>query len=259
MANNIHPTAIIESGAQLGDGITVGAYAYIGAQVRIGNGCEVQHHATVEGNTWLGENNRIFPYAMIGGQTQDLKYKGGNPGVRIGNNNTFREYMTVHAATDDGNFTTIGDRNNFLAYTHIAHDCIVGSHVIMSNVATLAGHVTVYDYAIIGGLTAAHQFTRIGEHCMIGGMTRIPQDVPPFTMMEGHTPPKVFGINKIGLERRGFSEERIETIKKLYRIFYRDGLNRTQAKEKVQAEMDVSNPDVARFLDFVNTSQRGLI
>ncbi len=259
MASNIHPTAIIEKGAEIGDNVTIGAYAYVGSKVRMGNGCEIHHHATVDGNTELGENNRVFPYAAIGGQTQDLKYKGGNPGVRIGSNNCFREYMSVHAATSDGDFTVIGSHNNFLAYTHIAHDCNVGSHVIFSNCATLAGHVTVYDYVIIGGLTAAHQFTRIGEHCMIGGMTRIPQDVPPFMMMEGHTPPKIFGINKIGLERRGFSPERVEVIKNLYRIFYRDGLNRTQAKERVAQEMDINDPDVARFLEFVNSSQRGLV
>ena len=169
---NIHPTAIIEKGAQIADGVEIGAYAYIGSQVKIGAGSCVFHHATVDGFTTLGERNQIFPYAFIGGKTHDLKYKGGLPGLVIGDDNVFREYSTAHMATSDGTFTIVGNRNNILAYSHIAHDCVVGDNIVMSSHAALGGHVKVEDHAVIGWGSGVHQFCRIGAYAMLSASSK---------------------------------------------------------------------------------------
>jgi len=256
MSVEIHPSAIVEKGAELGSGCVIGPWAYIGANVRMGSGCTVGHHATVDGHTTLGNDNTIHPYAYIGGQTQDLKYKGARTEIVIGDGNNFREFCTVHSATGEGNQTAIGSHNHFLAYTHIAHECAVGSHVIMSNNGTLAGHVVVEDYAVIGGLSAVHQFCRIGQFAMLGGCVKVVQDVPPFMIIDGN-PGKVQGFNKIGLERAGRTEQDVELAGQVYRILYRDGLNRTQALDKLRAHPDAAHWTLQAVLDFAAISTRG--
>src|SRR5688572_17954793 len=177
MPSHLHPTAIIESGAELGEGVEVGAYAFVGAGVVLGAGTKLHHHASVEGNTVVGAQCEVFPYACIGGKTQDLKFKGGNPGLRIGERNVFREYVTVHAATFDGDFTRVGSDNVFLVSSHIAHDCVLGNRIIMSNGVVLAGHVIVDDHVVIGGYGGVHQFCRVGAHAMLSAMAKLVQDL----------------------------------------------------------------------------------
>ncbi len=257
MPSQIHPSAIVDPSAQLGADVVVGPYAFVGPGVVLGAGTVLHHHAVVEGNTTLGSGNEVFPFACVGLKTQDLKYKGGNPGTRVGDRNVFREFCTVHAATYDGDFTRIGSDNTFLAYTHVAHDCVVGDDVVMSNNATLAGHVVMGSHVVMGGLSAVHQFCRIGDRAMIGGMSRISQDVPPFMIVEG-SPAVVRAFNKVGLERAGFTEEQMDHVKTLFRIFFREGLNRTQALERILATEIAGASEVAAFIAFAQASERGL-
>jgi len=256
MSVEIHPTAIVEKGAELADGVSIGAYAFVGAAVKLGEGTKICHHASVDNETTMGARNVVHPYAYIGGLTQDLKYKGGKVGVQIGDENDFREFCTVHTATQDGSVTRIGSHNHFLAYAHIAHECLVGSHVIMSNNGTLAGHVIVEDYAIIGGLSAVHQFCRIGQFTMLGGCVKVVQDVPPFMIIDGN-PGKVQAFNKVGIERAGHSENDVELARTVYRTLYRDGLNRTQALEKLSAHAQSSNWVIQSVLTFAQDAERG--
>ena len=258
MSTQIHPSAIVDPSARLGTDVVVGPYAYVGAGVQLGDGTVLHHHATVEGNTTLGRSNEVFPFACVGLKTQDLKYKGGHPGTRIGDRNVFREFCTVHAATADGHFTVIGSNNHFLAYTHIAHDCVVGNHVVMSNNATLAGHIRMGSHVVMGGLSAAHQFCHIGDHAMIGGMSRVSLDVPPFMIVEG-SPAVVRAVNKVGLERAGYTPDQLERVKTIYRIFFREGLNRAQALEKLRANSISTEPEVAAFIEFADKSERGIM
>ena len=234
MAARIHPSAVVESGAQLGADVEVGPFAYVGADVTLGAGTRLHHHAAVEGFTTLGAGCEVFPYACIGGKTQDLKYKGGRPGLRVGDRNVFREYVTIHAATFDGEFTVLGSDNTVLAYSHIAHDCVLGSHIVMSNAVSMAGHVTVEDHVVIGGAAGIHQFCRIGAHAMLSAMAKLVQDLPPYFIADG-TPAEIRALNKVGLERRGFTPEQMDRVKQIFRILYRDGLNRTQALDKLGA------------------------
>ncbi|HEY5551585.1 MAG TPA: acyl-ACP--UDP-N-acetylglucosamine O-acyltransferase [Opitutaceae bacterium] len=257
MPTSIHPTAIVEPGAVLGVDVVVGAFAYVGSRASLGDGTVLHHHATVEGLTTLGGGCEVFPHSCVGLKTQDLKFKGGTPGTRIGDRNVFREFCTIHAATDDGDFTVIGSDNNFLAYTHVAHDCTVGNHVIMSNNATLAGHMRVGDHVVMGGFAAAHQFCRIGDHAMVGGMSKVVQDVPPFVIADGN-PAVVRSINRIGLERSGFTTAQLEAVKAAYRIYYRDGLNRTQALETLRAHASADAAEFKLFIGFIESSERGL-
>ncbi len=257
MSSNIHPTAVIENGAQLGPDVEVGAFAFVGAGVRLGAGTRLHHHASVEGNTHMGERCEVFPYANIGAKTQDLKYKGGNPGVRIGARNVFREYVTVHAATNDGDYTTVGDDNTFLAYGHIAHDCVLGSHIVTSNSVMLAGHVIIEDHVVIGGGGGVHQFCRVGAHAMLSAMAKLVQDLPPFFIADG-TPAVVRAYNKVGLERRGYTAQQLDRVRHLYRMLYRDGLNRTQALEKLRAHADAGTTEYQLILDFAAKSERGI-
>lgn len=256
MAAPIHPTAIVEPGATLGAGVEVGAYAFVGDGVVLGEGTRVHHHATVEGFTTLGAGCEIFPYACLGGKTQDLKYKGGRPGVRIGDRNVFREYVSVHAATNDGEFTVIGSDNLLLAYSHVAHDCVLGSHIIMSNYAGLAGHVIVEDHVLVSAFGGVHQFCRLGAHAMLSACSKLVQDLPPYFIADG-APATVRAINRVGLERQGFTAEQLDRVKQLYRILYRDGLNRTQALEKLAAHEQAASPEFARMLEFARQSDRG--
>jgi UDP-N-acetylglucosamine acyltransferase len=257
MPTRIHPTAIVEPGAALGADVVIGAFAFVGPRVSLGDGTVLHHHATVEGLTTIGAGCEVYPHACVGLKTQDLKYKGGTPGTRIGDRNVFREFCTIHSATKDGDFTVIGSDNNFLAYTHVAHDCIVGNHVVMSNNATLAGHMTVGDHVVMGGFAAAHQFCRIGDYAMVGGMSKVVQDVPPFVIADGN-PAVVRSLNRIGLERAGFTPAQLDSVKSAYRIFYRDGFNRTQALETLRAHNSAGSAEFQLFVGFVESSERGL-
>lgn len=257
MPTVIHPTAVVDSAAQLGVDVDIGPLCYVGPGVRLGDRTRLHHHASVEGNTWLGEACEIFPYACIGGKTQDLKFKGGNPGVRIGARNVFREYYTVHAATAADGFTVIGDDNTFLAYGHVAHDCVVGSRVVSSHGVGLAGHVTIDDDAVLGANCGVHQFCRVGAYAMVSGYAKVVQDVPPFFIADGQ-PAVVRAINKIGLERKGFDAARIERVKTIFRIMFREGLNRSQALEKLASDERAETPEFARMLAFARSSERGL-
>lgn len=257
MSAKIHPTAIVEPAAELGHDVEIGPFAFVGGRTVLGDGTRLHHHASVEGDTVLGKNCEVFPFACIGGKTQDLKFKGGSPGVRIGDRNVFRECVTVHAGTDDGAMTVIGSDNTFLAYCHIAHDCVLGSHVIMSNYAGLAGHVMVEDHAILGAYAGIHQFSRIGAYSMLAADAKLRHDMPPFFMGDG-SPTVVRVVNKIGLERNGFTIEQIDRVKQIFRILYRDGLNRTQALEKLRAHPEAASAEFRHMLAFAEKSQRGL-
>lgn len=257
MASNIHPTAIVEPGAELGDDVVIGPYAFVGDGVKLGGGTRLHHHASVEGNTILGALCEIFPYACIGGKTQDLKFKGGNPGLRIGDRNVFREYVTVHCATDDGDFTRIGSDNVLLASCHVAHDCVLGNHIVMSNGAVLAGHVLVDDRVVIGGYGGIHQFCRLGAFAMLSATAKLVHDLPPFFIADG-TPAEVRAINRVGLERAGFTAQQLDRVKQIYRILYRGGLNRTQALEKLAQHAEAASEEFQRVLTFANSSERGL-
>jgi UDP-N-acetylglucosamine acyltransferase len=257
MPASIHPTAIIEPGAELGADVQIGAYAFVGTGVQLGAGTQLHHHASVEGRTSLGTKCELFPYACIGGKTQDLKYKGGRPGLRIGERNVFREYVTVHAATFEDEFTVIGSDNTILAYSHIAHDCIVGDHCVMSNGTMLAGHVIVEDHVIIGGYGGVHQFCRLGAYAMLSATAKLVQDLPPFFIADG-TPAVVRAYNKVGLERNGHTTEQLDRVKQIFRILYRDGLNRTQALEKLAAHPDATSTEFQRVIAFAAKSTRGL-
>lgn len=257
MASKIHPTAVIESGAELADEVEIGAFAFVGAGVKLGRGSRLHHHASVEGNTHLGPACEIFPYANIGAKTQDLKYKGGDPGVRIGARNVFREYVTVHAATNDGEFTTLGDDNVLLAHCHVAHDCRLGSHIVASNATGIAGHVIVEDHVTFGANSGIHQFCRIGSHAMISAYAKVVQDVAPYFIADGQ-PAVIRSINKVGLERKGFTSEQMDRVKQIYRVLFRDGLNRTQALEKLSQHALASSDEFQHMLSFAAQSERGL-
>ncbi|MEM1297310.1 MAG: acyl-ACP--UDP-N-acetylglucosamine O-acyltransferase [Verrucomicrobiota bacterium] len=256
--SNIHPTAIIHESATIADDAKIGPYCVIHEGVEIGSGTWLQNHVTVAGPTKIGSNNRFFAYGSIGQQTQDLKYKGEPTYCEIGDNNTFREFITIHRSTNDEEVTRIGSNNNFLAYSHIAHECLVGDHVIFSNNGTLAGHVEVEDYAILGGLSAVHQFCRVGTHAITGGCTKIVQDVPPFMIADGN-PAEVRSVNIVGLQRRGFSEASVSALKKAHRLLYRKNLNVTQALEEIRAMKDSSENVLQTLADFVESSERGII
>jgi len=254
---HIHPTALVDPAAELGSGVEIGPFAYVGAGVRLGDGTRLHHHASVEGDTHLGEGCEVFPYCSVGAKTQDLKYAGGQPGVRIGSHNVFREYVSVHAATADGELTRIGSHNHILAYCHIAHDCQLGDHIIMSNSVGLAGHVVVEDYAVLGAVCGVHQFCRIGAYAMISAYAKVVQDIAPYVIADGQ-PAIVRAINKVGLERRGLGGEPLERVKQVYRILFRDGLNRSQALEKIVAHEHASTPEFQRILAFASQCTRGL-
>lgn len=256
MANEIHPTAVVDSSTELGDDIVIGPYCVIHPGVKIGDGCRLQNHVTIDGPTEIGAGNTFFAFTSIGQRTQDLKYEGEPTYLKVGDHNTFREFCTVNRGTAPGSYTTIGSHGNFLAYSHIAHDCIVGDHVIFSNNGTLAGHVTVGDYAIMGGLTAVHQFCRIGDHAITGGCSKIVQDVPPYMIADGN-PGKVRAINSVGLHRRGFSEAAVLAIKKAHRVLYRENRNYREAVEVLREESD-RLPEVDLLIDFVEQSERGI-
>jgi len=258
MAAQLHPTAIIESGAQLGENVSIGAYAYVGGKAVIGAGTVLHHHANVEGLTTIGRDCEIFPFACVGTKTHDLKFKGGEPGLIVGDRNVFREYVSVHGATKDGEFTRMGHDNVMLAYSHIAHDCIVGNHLVMSAQTALAGHVLVEDHVNIGWGSGVHQFCRLGAQAMLGAMSKIVQDVPPYVIADGN-PAIARSINKVGLERNGFTPVQLEAVKQLFRLVYRAGLNRTQALDKLREHPLSGSDEFKHFLAFADRSERGFI
>ncbi len=252
----IHPSAVIHPKAQIGPNCEVGPYCVIGEHVTLGAGCKLHSHVVIDGHTKLGQGNEVFPFASIGLKTQDLKWKGGVTRTEIGDHNTFREYVSIHSATGDGEVTSVGSHNTILAYCHVAHNVKLGSHVIMSNVATLAGHVTVGDHAVIGGLAAIHQFCRIGKFSMIGGCSKVVQDVPPFMIADGN-PAETRTVNKIGMERNGVSEEAQNALKQAYKILFREGLSVSNALVKIEAELPPL-PEVQHLVQFARTSERGI-
>ncbi len=257
----IHPTALIAEGARLDPSVSVGPYAVIGANVTIGVNTTIGAHCVIEGHTTLGQDNRVFQFASLGAAPQDKKYAGEPTRLVIGNRNTVREFCTFNTGTtQDEGLTRIGDDNWIMAYVHIAHDCIVGNQTILANNATLAGHVQVGDYAIIGGLTGLHQFTQVGAHVMAGFASHISQDVPPFMMVDGN-PLAVRGLNLEGLRRRGFSPERLSAIKQMHRLLYRQGLTLDAARSAIAAlpeQHPQATADITAMLDFLNASTRGI-
>ena len=256
MMTQVHPTAVVHPKAQIGDACDIGPYCVIGENVVLGPGCKLHSHIVIDGHTVLGRENEIFPFASIGLKTQDLKWKGGVTRTQIGDHNTFREYVTIHSATSDGEVTVVGSHNHILAYCHLAHNVQLGSHIIMSNVGTLAGHVTVEDHAVIGGLVAIHQFCRVGTMSMIGGCSKVVQDVPPYMLADGN-PAQTRTINKVGLERRGVSDEAQASRKLAYKILFREGLTVSNALTKIDTDLPKSH-EIEHLLNFARTSQRGL-
>jgi UDP-N-acetylglucosamine acyltransferase len=253
----IHPTAIIHPSAQLGGNVNIEAYAVVGARVEIGDGCQIGHHAVIQGPTRLGRDNRIFPHACLGGAPQDLGYRGEATRLEIGDRNMVREFVTMHRGTPkDRQITRVGDDNMFMVHAHVAHDCLIGHHVIMANSATLAGHVTIGDYVNIAGLCAIHQFVRIGAHAMLGGGTMAPLDIPPFMMANGNRA-KLHGLNRKGLRRRGFSPEELRQLKQAYGLLFRSNLRLREAIAAVM-EADLNSPHVAYLLNFIRESKRGI-
>jgi UDP-N-acetylglucosamine acyltransferase len=258
MSAGIHGTAIVAPGANLGEGTTVGPYAIIGDGVRLGERCEVMAHVSLTGPLVAGRGCRFFPFSSVGTAPQDLKYHGEPTDLVIGDENTFREFVTVNRGTvGGGGVTRIGSHNFFMAYTHVAHDCRVGDGTIFGNAATLAGHVTVEDHANVGAFSGVHQFCRVGRHAFIGGYSVITQDALPFIKSVGNRA-EAFGINTIGLERKGFSAEDIASLKRAYRLLFQSGLNTTQALERIEAEIHDST-SVAYLVGFIRTSERGVI
>jgi UDP-N-acetylglucosamine acyltransferase len=252
----IHPSAIIHPAARLGADCQIGPYCIVGEHVELGAGCQLRSHVVIDGHTKLGRENVIYPFASIGLKTQDLKWKGGITRTDIGDHNTFRENVTIHSATSEGDATRIGSHNNFLAYTHVAHDCQLGDHIIMSNNASLAGHVIMEDHVIMGGFAAVHQFCRLGKMAMIGGYSRIVQDAVPFTITEGN-PAAPRTINKIGLQRNGVSDEAQTAIRHAYKILFREGLTVTKAIEQMEAQLPPS-AEIKHLIEFVRKSERGI-
>jgi len=254
---NIHPTAVVSPQATLADGVEIGPYSIIGPDVHIGKNTRIASHVVIERNVDMGENNQISQFASIGGDPQDLKYRGEETRVIIGNNNIIREYATINRATsDDIGVTIVGDRNMIMTYCHVAHNCKLGNNIVMANAANLAGHIHVDDYAIIGGLTGVHQFTRIGAHCIIGGASAVNKDIPPFVTASGNFT-KLYGLNQIGLRRRGFSEETLAALKTAYRIVFRSALLLSVALKRVGEEVP-DLPEIRLFVDFIRKSERGV-
>lgn len=254
----IHPTAIVSPDAQIGTDTEIGPYCVIEANVRLGNRCKLHSHVVIHGHTTIGDENEFFPFAAIGTKSQDLKYAGEPTALIIGDRNVFRENTTVHRGTEDGSPTRVGSDNLCLSYSHIAHDCQVGNHVILSNNGTLAGHVHVDDHAIISGLSAVHQFCRVGAHAITGGISKIVQDIPPFTIVDGN-PATVRGINQVGLQRRGFSDDDIRALRTAYKkLFLKKDTNLAEAVAALDAELG-KNPKVTHLLEFINSSERGVV
>lgn len=255
----IHPTAIIDPAAKVASTCKIAAYCVIGANVEIGEDCELMEHVVIHGPTRIGSHNRIFPHAAIGIEPQDVTYAGEPTRLEIGDHNLVREFVTINRGTvKGGGATRIGNHVYMMAYAHIGHDCQVGDHAMLVNGATLAGHVTVEEWATIGAMSAVHQFCRVGTHAYIGGGTMATQDVLPFSKTSAARENRAYGLNSVGLQRRGFSEERIQKLQSAFRTLLASKLNTSQAVDKLKADADVGE-DVALLIRFIETSERGVI
>jgi UDP-N-acetylglucosamine acyltransferase len=256
---SIHSTAIVDSCAKVPASCSIGPYCVVGADVELGENCELISHVVIHGPTRIGNNNRVFPFAALGTEPQDISYRGEPTRLEIGDDNVIREYVTINRGTNKGGGTTkIGSHILIMAYTHVGHDCQIGDHAMLVNAATLAGHVTVEEYAVVGALCPVHQFVRIGAHAYIGGGTTITQDVLPFSMTSAVRDVHAFSFNKVGLERRGFSKERIKQLHHAYKILLASKLNTSQALEKLKSETERSE-DVELLIRFIEQAQRGVI
>jgi UDP-N-acetylglucosamine acyltransferase len=258
LRQSIHPTALVSPSAKLGPGVHVGAYSVIGHEVELGAGTTVAEHVVVDGPTRIGRDNKLFPYSSIGLPPQDLKFHGENTSLEVGDRNVFREFVTIHRGTaNGGGITRIGSDNLFMAYAHVAHDCVVGSHTIFANGATLAGHVEIADYATIGAFSGVHQFCRVGPHAFMGGYTVATKDVLPFSKTVGNRA-RIYGVNSIGLTRRGFTSEAVAAIKRAYRVLLQSHLNTSGALARIEAE-GPHTPEVRMMVDFIRGSKRGVV
>lgn len=253
----IHPSAIVEEGAQLGENVTIEAYAIVKGTVKLGNNVVIKSFAYIDGHTTIGEGTTIWPSASIGTKTQDLKFRGEKTYVQIGKNCEIREFVTINSSCEEGSIVKVGDNCLIMAYCHVAHHCSIGNRVILSNCANLAGHVTIDDCAIIGGMTPVHQHCRIGKHAMVGGFSRITHDVPPFTLGAG-VPYKLGGLNLVGLKRHGFSLEERQNLSKAFRLTYRSDLTLEESLARIEEEV-ADTPHIAHWVQFCRTSKRGLI
>ena len=256
MSAAVHASAIVSPEARLGEDVEIGAYAVIGPDVEIGDGTTIGAHATIQGPTVIGKQNRVFPHAAIGFEPQDLKYRGERTALRIGDRNVFREFSTIHRGTVQGHSeTVIGDSNYFMACCHVAHDCRLGSYNVLANSAALAGHVEIGDRVVLGAFVGGHQFIRIGNHAFVGAYAQLRQDVLPFCKTDG-SDAKTYGINRIGLQRQGFSEDRLKALERAHRLLVKSRLNTTQALAKIEEELS-GHPDVDYLVEFIRTSKRG--
>jgi len=254
---SVHPTAIVAAGAVIPDSCTIGPYCTIGPDVKLGEECNLISHVVIDGRTSLGARNIVYPFASVGVAPQDLKYNGEPTETAIGDDNTIRECVTISRGTEKGGgITRIGSGNLLMAYVHIGHDSLVGSHCILANAATLAGHVVIEDYASVGAFSPVHQFCTVGQYAFIGGGTIVTQDVLPFSLTSSRRENKAFGINKVGLTRRGFSPERLSTLQKAFRLLLTSKINTSQALEKIR---ELEGDDVRIVADFIERSQRGVI
>jgi UDP-N-acetylglucosamine acyltransferase len=255
----IHPTAVIDPSARIAVTADIGPYCIIGADVVIGGGTRFMAHVYAEGPLTIGEDNVFFPYSTVGVAPQDLKYKGERSQTVIGNGNRIREFVAIHRGTEGGGMVTFIEDDNLLqAYSHVAHDCHIGSHVVLGHGVTLAGHVTIQDSAWVGAFSGVHQFCRIGRHAMVGGYSVVTQDVLPFSTVVSQREIKVFGANRVGLERRGFDNEKIENLQHTFRVLTRSGLNTSQAVERIRAEVPPTE-ELTELLEFIASSQRGFV
>ena len=254
----IHTTAIVSPEAEIGHDVMIGPYCRVGARVRIGNGCRFDSHVIVEGPTTIGDSNHFYPFGTIGLQPQDLKFKGEETFLTIGNHNVFREYVNIHRGTKGGGaHTRIGNHNFLMAYAHVGHDSTLGNHIIMANAATLAGHVIIEDHASVGAFSGVHQFCRIGTHGYVGGYTVVTKDVLPYSKTVSERSTRAYGPNTLGLERKGFSAEQIKNIRTAFRLLLQSKLNTTQAVEAIRGKLQ--SPEVQTIIDFIETTDRGVI
>ncbi len=252
----IHPTAIVDKKAELADDIQVGPYCFIGPNVRVGSGTKIGPQAVLDGFTTIGKKNKIFTGAVIGSITQDLKYRGEESYVKIGDNNIIREYVTINLGTKKGSSTVVGNNVLLMAYSHIAHDCVINDGAIIANAGTLAGYVTIEEKAVVGGLVGIHQFVRVGKLAIIGGCSKVVQDVVPYSNSDGH-PLKIYGLNTVGLERAGISQRSRTRLKKAFKLLFNSGLSVSHALKRIKSEVP-NCPEVAHLMEFVSTSERGI-
>jgi UDP-N-acetylglucosamine acyltransferase len=259
IGTNIHPQAIVSQEARLGAGVQIGAYAVVGAEVELGDGCVLHEHAVVRGPAKFGTNNVFHPFCVIGGDPQDYTFRGERVELQVGSGNIFREHVTVsRGTTKGGGITRIGNGNFFLSYSHVGHDCQIGNTTLFVNGATLAGHVTVEDFVTLGAFSPVHQFCRLGRYAYIGAATVITQDVPPFSLIVTERETRWFGTNNIGLERKGFSTDRIKVLQKAFRVLMRSKKNTTQALEVLRKSM-AESADVKELVEFVEKAERGIV